>query len=141
MAKRKVFVSFDYDHDKQYKYMLEAWDANPQFDFSFADQTPGEIDTSNIGRIKAGLTAKINQSTYTLVIIGQYANTPHPKRTLIGYKNWINFEIAQSKANRNKIVGIKIDRTNESPDEILNANASWAMAFTQDAILRALNSA
>ena len=35
MAKKKVFVSFDFDHDKHYKYLLEAWDANPDFDFVF----------------------------------------------------------------------------------------------------------
>ena len=40
MVKKKVFVSFDYDHDRNYKYLLQAWDANPEFDFVFKDQTP-----------------------------------------------------------------------------------------------------
>ena len=133
-----VFVSFDWDHDKRYKFLLEAWHKNPRFQFVFSDETPGEIDTNNVGRIKAALTAKINVATHTFVIIGQYANSPHPKRHLIGYKNWINFEIAQSKAARNKIVAIKLDRSYESPDELQGAGASWAMAFTEDAILEAL---
>ena len=59
MRKKQVFVSFDYDHDRQYKYLLEAWDANPEFDFVFKDETPGEINTNDIGRIKAGITKKI----------------------------------------------------------------------------------
>lgn len=56
--KKKVFVSFDFENDKQYKYLLEAWDANDDFDFVFSDKTPTEINSDNIGRIKAGLTAK-----------------------------------------------------------------------------------
>ena len=48
--------------------------------------------------------------------------------------------IAQSKAHRNKIVAVKLDRSYESPEELTGANASWAMAFTEGAILRALQS-
>lgn len=136
-----VFVSFDWDHDRRYKFLLEAWNKNPRFQFVFSDATPGEIDTNNVGRIKAALTSKINAATHTLVIVGEYANSPHPKRNLIGYKNWINFEIAQSKAARNKIVAVKLDRTYESANELVGAGASWAMAFTEDAILRALSEA
>lgn len=63
-----VFVSFDWDHDRRYKFLLEAWNKNPRFQFVFSDATPGEIDTNNVGRIKAALTAKINAATHTLVI-------------------------------------------------------------------------
>jgi hypothetical protein len=136
-----VFVSFDWDHDRRYKFLLDAWNENPRFQFVFSDVTPGEINTNNVDRIKAALTAKINAATHTLVIVGEYANSPHPKRDLIGNKNWINFEIAQSKAARNKIVAVKLDRTYESPDELVGAGASWAMAFTEPAILRALSEA
>ena len=141
MATKKVFVSFDYDNDKHYKFLLEAWHKNPEFDFLFADKTPDEIDTNNIGRIKATLTSRINDATYTLVIIGKDANKTHKHSKLIGFKNWINFEIHQSKINNNKIVAIKIDKSYESPDELTGAGASWAMSFTQEAILKALGNA
>jgi len=141
MAKKNVFVSFDYDNDKHYKYLLEAWDANPDFDFLFADKTPEEIDTNNIGRIKAALTARINSATYTLVIIGKEANKMHRHSRLIGFKNWINFEIHQSKLNKNKIAAIKIDKSYEAPEELDGAGASWTMSFTQEAILKALKNA
>ena len=59
----------------------------------------------------------------------------------MAYRNWINFEIAQSKANRNKIVAVKLDRSYESPEELNGAGASRAMAFTEEAIVRALQSA
>jgi hypothetical protein len=133
-----VFVSFDYENDRNYKYLLEAWHANPRFSFVFQDQTPGEINSENIGRVKAALTAKIRNATHTLVIVGRYANAPHPKRHLIGNTNWINWEIEQSKREGNRIVAVKLDRSYESPSELLGANASWAMAFTEDAVLRAL---
>lgn len=141
MAKKKVFVSFDYDNDKHYKYLLEAWHANPEFEFTFADATPSEINSTNIGRIKAALTTKINNATHTLVIVGKEANKRHKDSELIGFKNWLNFEVHQSKMKPNKIAAVKIDRSYESPEELLAANASWAMSFTEAGIIKALNEA
>lgn len=57
-----VFVSFDYENDRHYKYLLEAWHAHPRFTFVFQDETPREIDSTNVGRIKAALTAKIKHA-------------------------------------------------------------------------------
>ena len=141
MAKKKVFVSFDYENDKRYKYLLEAWDANPDFEFVFSDATPKEIDSKNVGRVKAALTAKINNATYTLVIVGKEANKRHKDYKLIGFENWINFEVHQSKLNRNKIAAIKLDRSYETPTELLGVGASWAMSFNEPAIIKALNNA
>jgi hypothetical protein len=141
MAAKKVFVSFDWDNDRRYKHLLEAWHANPDFTFVFADQTPTEINSDNVGRVKAAITAKINGATQTLVIVGKYANTRHKDADLIGYKNWINFEVAKSKANGNKLVGVKLDASYASPDELLNSGAKWAMSFTEAAILKALGDA
>jgi hypothetical protein len=138
MAKKKVFVSFDYENDKHYKFLLEAWDANPNFDFWFNDHSSQEINSWSIPTIKSALTSKINQATYTLVIVGSEANKRHKDYLEIGYKNWLNFEIAKSKANGNKLVVVKLDKSYESPDELLNAGATWAMSFGQDAILKAL---
>lgn len=133
-----VFVSFDWDNDRHYKFLLGAWHNHPRFRFTFQDETPGEIDTNNVGRIKAGLTTKINDATHVLVIVGKHANEPHRKRHLIGHRNWINFEIHQAKQLRKTIVAVKIDRTYESPEELMNAGACWAMSFTEEAIVKAL---
>lgn len=141
MANKKVFVSFDYDNDRHYKYLLEAWDANTEFDFVFSDATPREINSYNIGRIKAALTAKINNASYTLVIVGKEANKLHKDHALIGFRNWINFEVHQSKMNSKRIAAVKLNREYESPDEIRGAGASWAMSFTERAIINALNEA
>lgn len=67
MAKKKVFVSFDYDNDKNYKRMLQAWDANPNFDFFFSDLSSDEIKSQSVSVVKQVLSRKINDATYTLV--------------------------------------------------------------------------
>jgi hypothetical protein len=141
MAKKKVFVSFDYENDRHYKHLLEAWDANPDFDFHFSDLSSGEIQSDDISRVKAALTTKINQATYTLVIIGKEANKRHKDYKEIGYRNWQNFEIVKSIEACNRLVAVKIDKSYESPEEISGVGASWAMSFSRDAILKALNNA
>ncbi len=140
MAK-KVFVSFDYDKDKNYKFLLGAWDKNDKFDFSFADHSSQEINSEDVSVVRAALTRKINSADVTLVIIGEDANKKHSDSDDIGYKNWINFEIAKSVENGNSIVGVKLDSTYESPDEILGVGASWAMSFTEENIIKALDNA
>ena len=140
MAK-KIFISFDYENDRHYKYLLTALSAHPGFDLIFDDFSAQEINSSTISVVKAGLTAKINQADYTLVIVGQYANTLHKDSKLIGYKNWINFEVARSKDAYNKLIGVKISSTYESPEELLGAGAKWAMSFTVDAMVKAIDEA
>ncbi len=141
MAKKKVFVSFDYENDKHYKFLLQAWDANPSFDLSFSDLSSSEINSWDISKIKGSLTKKISMATYTLVIVGKEANKKHDDSEEIGYKNWLNFEIARSKDNKNKLIGVKINSNYESPSELLGSGASWAMSFGEQAIFDALSKA
>ncbi len=141
MAKKNVFVSFDYEKDKHYKHLLKAWDANKDFDFLFSDRSSGEINSSSVSVVKQVLSAKINKATYTLVIVGEDANKIHPDAEEIGYRNWQNYEIAKSKEHGKKIVAAKIDSSYDSPDELLNSGASWAMSFTGEAIIKAFNDA
>ena len=141
MATKKVFVSFDYENDKHYKFLLEAWDANPDFDFLFSDYSSKEIKSDSVAVVKQALSKRINQATYTLVLVGKEANKSHKDSKEIGFTNWLNYEIAKSKEHGNKLVAVKLDRNNESPTELLNSGASWAMSFTQDSIISKLNEA
>ena len=141
MAKKKVCISFDYEHDKNYRNLLSAWDANSDFEFVFNDKTPTEIQSNDYSRIKAVLTQKISSATYLLVIVGEYANTKDKNSSKIGEINWQNWEIKKAKELNKKLIGVKIDKSYESPSELLNSGASWAMSFTQDAIIKALNNA
>ena len=38
------------------------------------DKSSREINSWDVSRIKAGLTTKINEAKYTIVIVGKYAN-------------------------------------------------------------------
>ncbi|MCX8075246.1 MAG: TIR domain-containing protein [Clostridia bacterium] len=139
MAKKKVFVSFDFENDRNYKYLLEAWNNNSEFEFTMEDKSSREINSWNISTIKGSLTTKINQSNYTIVIIGRYANVKDKNSDIIGYRNWQNFEIAKSKENGNKLIGVKLNSTYESPEELLGAGANWA-TYSVESIIKALNS-
>jgi len=138
---KKIFISFDYENDKRYKFLLTALSAHEGFELIFEDLSSREINSSTISVVRAGLTAKINRADYTLVIVGEYANSLHKDFALIGYRNWINFEIAQSKKAGNKLIAVKLDRANVSPDELYNSGASWAMSYTVESISKAINAA
>ena len=137
----KIFVSFDFDNDRRYKYTLEIWNGNTNIDFSFNDGSTKEIQSCDISRIKAAITAKINQSDAILVLVGEHADTPHKDRYLIGYRNWQYFEIAQAKAAGKKIIAVKLDKGNSSPSLLYGCGASWAMSFSLDSIKAAIHRA
>ena len=138
---KRIFISFDYDNDKHYRYLLKALKENPRSDLQFIDATPEEIQSDDISRIKAVLTRKIREATHTLVIVGKHANSYHPDRTEIGERNWQWWEIVKSDEENKKFVAVKIESGNTSPDPLLGKNASWAMSFKVDAILKAIDGA
>lgn len=133
----KVFISFDWDNDRDYRNLLSAFTANPKMDITFEDSTPGAIDTSDVGRVKAVLTTKIRDASHTLVLIGKFANTRHHHSALIGTRNWQWWEIEKSIAEGNKLLGVKLASDNDAPTPLLNAGAKWA-SYSVDAIATAL---
>lgn len=141
LVRKRIFISFDYDNDRNYRYLLAALKNNPQSSIDFDDLTPGEIDTSKVDRVKAVLTTKIRNATHTLVIVGARANALHQDYVEIGTRNWQWWEIEKSKAESKRLIAVKINRSNDSPDPLLNANTKWAMSFTVEAILKAINEA
>ena len=141
MTRKKVFVSFDYTADKSFKQILEEWALGTEYEFEFCIDPPHEINPDNIGRIKTELSSRIHSASHTLVLVGVDANKGDRHARLIGHKNWINFEIFQSRQNRNKIAAVKLNKNHELPDELAKSSVSWAMEFQKDDILKALNEA
>lgn len=137
----KIFVSFDFDKDRHYKYTLNMWDANPSIEFDFNDGSTKEIKSDEFSRVKAAITAKINKADAILVLVGEDADKMHKDHEKIGYPNWQYFEIAQAKAARKKIIAVKIDKGNTSPELLYNSGASWAYSFTLFSIKNAINKA
>ncbi len=140
MSKR-IFISFDYDHDRNYRYLLKALAANPRSDISFEDCTPEEIQSYDIARIKSVLTCKIREATHILVIIGKHANSYHPHRHEIGERNWQWWEIKKGISEGKSFIAVQIERSNPTPDPLYGINASWAMSYTVDSIMNAIDRA
>lgn len=118
MAKKKIFISYDYDNDRNYKNLLVAWDKNQDFDFGFSDLSADvSIDSSNAAAIKAAISAKINEATYFLCLVG--------KRT--SSSKWVAWEIEKAKELKKRLVAVKIESTNPTPSGLLNAGARATM--------------
>lgn len=140
MARKKVFICFDYDHDRNYRYLLKALAENSGSDIEFEDLTPEEIQSDDTGRIKAALRRHIRETTHTLVVVGKHANSYHPKRDEIGARNWQWWEIEKSaEESGRKFIGVKIESSNAAPEPLLNKGATWARSFKVESILKAIN--
>jgi hypothetical protein len=140
MAK-KVFISFDYDNDRHYRYLLSAIKENSSFALEFDDVTPDEIQSYDVGRIKSVLTTKIKSSTHLLVIIGDKINSYHKDYQEIGERNWQLWEIQKALDENKNIVAVKINASVPSVSKLQNVGAKWAYSFRVDSIISALKEA
>lgn len=139
MAKKKVCCSFDYEHDRIYYNLLEAWNENDDIDFSINDCTPSEIQSESVSTIKQVLSTKIGQANYMIAIVGKHSNDKHSDSEEIGYRNWQAYEIAKNYEKGNGLVVVKLDSSYEAPDEAYGIGAEWIYSFNLEDILNALN--
>lgn len=132
MAKKNIFISYDYDNDRAYKSLLLAWDAHKQFEFNFTDHSADiSINSTNAAVIKRAISIKISNAKYFLCIAG--------KKT---YKsNWVDWEIKKAVELKKKIIIVKTNKENVSPLSAFNVGATWAMSFTFNAIKNAIDNA
>ncbi len=130
MAKKLIFISYDYDNDKNYKNMLLAWDANKEFDFGFSDQSADvSIDSNDTAAIRRAISAKINDATCLLCLVGKQTHK----------SKWVAWEIGKAVELKKKIVAVKTDASNTAPSGLLNVGAKWALSFTFDSIKKAVD--
>lgn len=129
MAKKTIFISYDYDGDRHYKNLLLAWDKNSDFDFSMDDHSADiSINSTDAAAIKRAISVKISNASCFLCIVGKETHK----------SNWVKWEISKAIELKKKIVAVKTDASNISPTEILGSGATWAMSFTFDAIKKAI---
>lgn len=134
MAKTKVFVSYDHSEDALYKRLLQAWDANANFDFEFDSRGPNvPINSEDAAVIKASLTKLLKSSTHLLVIVGEKSSA----------STWVAWEVARAKQSdiKLKLAAVKLNKSNVTPAGLLNVGTSWATSFERDRIIDALNDA
>ena len=130
MAKRKVFISFDYDNDSHYKNLLVAWDKNDHFDFSFYDgSVTVPVNSEDAGPVRRVISRRISSCPRFLCIVG----------TKTHRSDWVAWEIDKAVELNRKLIAVKTGRSNTSPSNLLGEGASWALSFTFDAIKKALD--
>ena len=69
MDRKEVFVSFDFDNHKRYKYILEGWDTIPDSRFEFSNATHRPLDNTTTSASRVPFSAKINHLTDIIVIV------------------------------------------------------------------------
>lgn len=132
MAKKTIFISYDYDNDKHYKNLLVAWDKNKEFDFAFYDASVDvSVDSTDAAAIKRVISSRINGATNFLCIVGKHTHK----------SGWVKWEIEKAIELKKKLIAVKTDAEYTSPDTILGVGASWAMSFTFDSIKKAVDEA
>ncbi|OYW95771.1 MAG: TIR-like domain-containing protein [Pseudomonadales bacterium 32-61-5] len=134
MAKTKVFVSYDHSEDAHYKRLLQAWDANPNFDFEFDSRGPNvAINSDDAAVVKASLTKLLKSATHLLVIVGEKSST----------SDWMTWEVARAKQSdtKLKLAAVKLNKSNATPAGLLNVGTAWATSFERDRIVDALKEA
>lgn len=138
---KKIVISFDWHHDRRYRNLLSALRLNTRSEMEFEDLTPVEIQSPNVGRVKAVLSQKIGEADYLLTLVGDHANSLHPDRLLIGERNWQWWEIAKAKEGGKKLIAVKIDRSCSAPQPLLDSGAKWAHSYNVPAIADAIRQA
>ncbi|MGX7875115.1 TIR domain-containing protein [Mesorhizobium sp. ORM6] len=134
MSKAKTFVSYDHSEDANYKRLLQAWDANPDFEFEFDSRGPNvAIDSDDASVIKSALTKKMKESSHLLVIVGEKSSK----------SKWMTWEIERAKQSDVllKLAAVKLSSLYTAPSGLLGVGTAWATSFTRDRIVAALNSA
>ena len=129
MAKKKMFISFDYDNDRHYKNLLVAWDKNGLFDFSFYDgSVTVSVNSNDAPPIKRVITSRISDCPRLLCIVGKEAHK----------SSWIAWEIAKANELKKKIIAVKTEKSNQTPEGLKGVGAKWAMSFNLEAIKKAV---
>jgi hypothetical protein len=131
MAKTKVFVSYDHSEDVLYKRLLQAWDANPEFDFEFDSRGPDvAIDSDDAAVVKSALARLMKSATHLLVLVGEKSHS----------SKWMTWEIDRAKQTdtKLKLAAVKLAKANTTPNGLLNVGTAWATSFERDRIVEAL---
>ena len=134
MMKCKVFVSYDHSEDAHYKRLLQAWDANQDFDFEFDSRGPNvAIDSSDATVVKQSLTRMMKSATHLLVLVGDKSHK----------SKWMTWEIERAKQSDTKLKlgAVKLQKANTTPPGLLNVGTAWATSFERDRIVEALRTA
>lgn len=130
MAKRRIFISYDYDNDKHYKNLLVAWDKNDLFDFKFYDgSVTVPVNSERAGPIRRTISQKIGDCTRLLCVVGEETHK----------SSWVTWEIEKAVELGKKIIAVKTAKGNTTPTALYGVGAKWALSFTFESIKKAVD--
>ena len=78
-----------------------------------------------------------------LFMVAAYSNKDkqHEDYKLIGYRNWINFEVVASIEDGNRIAAVRLEKSYSLPEEIFEGKYALVGGYTEDNIIDVLNRA
>jgi hypothetical protein len=124
----RIFVSYDYEHDRHYRQLLSAWSSNPRFSFAFEDHSTPRVNSDQAARIKGAIAAKLSGAECLLVIVGEHTHR----------SQWVSWEIQKAKELGLSLVAVKVKRSYKTPAALLGSKASWAYGFSEEAVAKAV---
>jgi hypothetical protein len=128
MEKLRIFVCFK-NKDLDAMHTLLEWDTDKEFDFVFEETLPRVAFHSEDGKqVKADLKDKIMSASHLLCLIGKESAD----------NDWLNWECQTASVSGRKVVAAKLNGKYKAPASLLNFGATWASAFTFEAIKKAV---
>ena len=129
MANKRIFISYDYSNDGNYKDLVLAWDKDEDLDFSFYDMSVEvSVDASDAAAIRSEISARISDCSHFLCLVGRYS---HKSR-------WVDWEIKTAMELKKKIVAVQVEKNVTTPNALYGVGTSWALSFDFDVIKKAL---
>ncbi len=128
---RGVFISFQHDDLDQAKgFALLQWNKNIDFNFR-GRHLLSPVDSENDSYIRQKIREMMRGTSVTVVLIGDHTKD----------SEWVEFEVQESIARRNAVVGIRLkDHDNTTIPDVLKQNnckvINWNPAIFSDVVER-----
>jgi hypothetical protein len=132
VARKRIFISYDYENDAHYKNLLVAWSSNSDFDLQVYDTSVKVgINSTNAYYIKSKITPMITWASYLLCVIGEQTYQ----------SDWVDWEIRTAIKNGKRLIAVKINKDCVAPVAIISQRATWALSFNFAAVKKAIDEA
>lgn len=127
-----VFISYDFDNDKEYKNLIIAWDENDEFDFQVYDESVDvSVDSDDAVSIRRVISRRIKKSDVFLCLVGEHTHK----------SEWVEWEIEKADELDKDFAAVKIDRDNDTPDALYGKGAEWTYTFNFERVKEVINDA
>ena len=131
-SKTSVFVSYDYDNDREYKNLILAWDENDEFNFQVYDESVDvSVDSNDAASIRRVISRRIKKSDVFLCLVGGHTHK----------SDWVEWEIEKADELGKDFAAVKIEKGNETPGALYGKNAEWVYTFNFERVKEAINGA